>query len=190
VAGLCRIEGRQLNTLDQKQTSRVFKIASCATMAVALVLELLPRNLFDAKLSVQLLQHLFSISQRLLSAHFDVEQIYPGYGNKFVLSCLLLFLGFLTSAVYSIFATLRVNPKIQISPELENSKFRNFLICLGVLLFILVAQFIGLGLHLNPSGGKGNTAPFFYRGLMWVMAEGAIVMLVVLLRRGNWRNAS
>ena len=155
---------------------------------VALILELLPKNLFNAELPNLVLQYLVERSSWVEHVQHDAESAYIGYGNKFALSYLVLFLAFLAVTIYLVWATLRSNPRIQIPAPQAEGKFRRLLIAGSAIVGIIYIQFAWSGLYIGDT--KASAMPSFYQTLLWASANWFIVAFLVTLRRGTWLNAA
>jgi hypothetical protein len=170
------------------RTVRSLKIAAAIFLVLAVILELLPKTMFDSDLVNSFLRYWTQRSIWIADLKRNADSAYSGYGNKFAVSYLVSIIGFCGVTVGLILSTLRSNSQIEFSASLLEVKASR-LFFLGVFASVLIfIQFAWPGLYLSHT--KAATIPFLSQGLVWAFADWIIVTFLVVKRRGGWLNAA
>ena len=170
------------------QTVLIAKRSSYLTMAVALVLELTPRNAFDNELAGHLLDFLLASSTHISQIFKVAETHYNNYGAKFVLSNTLLVAVFLMVSFALVVSTAKTNPRLPLNLDQRQTMYNRIFSCIVLVAALLTIQIIFPGFYLTP-GGRFNLMPILWKGVFWCALQWLIVVATVTLRRGAWENA-
>jgi hypothetical protein len=158
----------------------ILKLAS-VILLTGLMLDILPRRLFEGTMQDALLEKILANSAVLQDVFVKAEKIYSDYGQKFVLSQCVLFTVFLIVSMSLVIKTaesdLSINPAVI---ERSDKQFRLLLLVIALLVLFAIQVFFVFH-PLNPSGG--NSSPMTYRALIWSSMAAAVGAFTALAKK-------
>ncbi len=154
------------------------------TWAIAIVLDLVPSVFFNGEVPTSGVARLNNIMPWLDRIHMNTELFYPGYGNRFVLGNVVLFVTFACITVWQVVVVSQAPHAALL--VFSNNTDRSFVILVCVLLVCLFTQFVFPGFFVGQGGGRITL--LFHRGLIWAAISAAVVGLVGNSRQCNMRS--
>jgi hypothetical protein len=160
----------------------ILKLAS-VILLTGLMLDFLPRRLFEGAIQNALLERILASSKVFQDVFRKAENIYSGYGQKFVLSQCILFVVFV---FVSVFLVIRIKESdLLIKPEIlePSDKRYRLLVAILILLVLFAIQVFFVFFPLNPTGGNTNTMPMTYRALIWSSTAAAVGAFIAMTKK-------
>ena len=170
------------------ETVQLFKNAAYVIAAAAIALQIIPQDIFNAELPSAITSYLINLFDNLPAVYRLIESAYPHYGNKFLLSQIILALVFLIATTWLARAVLKLNSQMELSKGDKENVTGRLLLALSILAVSILPQIFYLSWNLI--GSRDSSAPMFLSGLLWIAADWAIVSIIVIWRRGSWLKAA